>query len=82
MEKIFLRDDRLRKIIADRNKKIEIMLLTKKIRGSLSVRLATNGTHFGWEITDLETGQKIEERLGEKKGKIEPIGDPIFLRWV
>ncbi|MBA7572961.1 hypothetical protein ES695_00300 [Candidatus Atribacteria bacterium 1244-E10-H5-B2] len=80
MKTIFIKDNRLRKIIADRNKKIERLLLTGKLRGScytkLSIKEFKGGIHFGWEITDLENG-KVEKRFGEKEGKIEPSGTMI-----
>jgi len=74
MKKIFLKDDRLREILTDRNKKIELLLLTKKLRGSLRIKLTTKGIHFGWEIIDLEDGPEIEERLGETTQIMKPIG--------
>ena len=73
MKKMFIKDDRLREILADRNKKIEVLLRDGKLRGSISVKLSTrefkDGTSYGWEIIDFENRQKIE-----KKGKIEPTG--------
>jgi len=85
MKIIFLKDDRLREIITDRNKEIERLLKNGKLKGACYTKLSTRELKdgkisFGWEITDLETGQKIEELLKEKKGKIEPCGTMIDQR--
>jgi len=81
MKIIFLKDERLREIIADRNKEMKRLLLNGTLKGKCYTRLATkefkDGTHFGWEITDLESGQETEKRFGEKEGKIEPSGTMI-----
>jgi len=76
---IFLKDDRLRKILADRNKEIERLLLKGTLKGACYTKLSTREeegrTHFGWEITDLESGQERVETA--QKGKIEPTGTMI-----
>lgn len=76
MKTIFLKDDRLREILVDRNKEVERLLLNGTLKGTCYTKLSTREeegrTHFGWEITDLESGQKIEETVQE--GKIEPTG--------
>jgi len=81
MKTIFIKDDRLREIIADRNKEINKLLSNGTLRGACYTKLSTkefkDGIYFGWEITDLENGQKIEKRFGEKEGKTEPSGTMI-----
>jgi len=81
MKIIFIKDDRLREIIEDRNKEINKLLSNGTLKGKCYTKLSTkefkDGIHFGWEITDLESGQKIERRFGEKEGKIEPSGTMI-----
>jgi len=80
LKTIFIKDERLREIIADRNKEINKLLSKGTLRGTCYTKLATreskDGIYFGWEITDLENG-KIEKRFGEKEGKIEPSGTMI-----
>jgi len=84
MKIIFIRDNRLREILADRNKKMKKLLLNGTLKGTCYTKLSTREekgrTHFGWEITDLESGQR--ERFGEtvQEGKIEPTGSIIPLR--
>jgi len=75
---IFIEDNRLRGILADRNEEMRLMLLTKKLRGPLRIKLTTKEvegkTCFGWEVTDLEYGPSIEERLGETTELLKPVG--------
>ena len=76
MKTIFIKDDRLREIEADKTEKIVKMLLNGKIKGSYTVKLSTKkfktkkypfyAIYFGWEITDYEDGWKLKERLEEK----------------
>jgi len=58
------------------------MLSSGKLKGSISMKLSTkefkDGIYFGWEITDFENGQKIEETVQKKK--IEPTGTIMALR--
>ena len=82
MKIIFIKDDRLREIIEDRNEEINKLLSKGTLKGACYTKLSTKELKdgkisYGWEITDLETGQKIEERPGEKKGKIKPMGTMI-----
>ena len=82
MKTIFIKDDRLRKIIADRNEEIRRLLSDGTLKGKCYTKLSTkefrDGICFGWEITDLESGQKTEEQLGKPtEGKIEPTGTMI-----
>ncbi|MBA7556725.1 hypothetical protein ES705_49442 [subsurface metagenome] len=82
MKTIFIKDDRLREIIADRNKEINKLLSNGTLRGACYTKLSTRESKdgkisYGWEITDLENGYKIEKRFGEKEGKIEPSGTMI-----
>jgi len=82
MKIIFLKDNRLRGILADRNREMKRLLLNGTLKGTCYTKLSTREekgrTHFGWEITDLESGQKIEETVQE--GKIEPTGTITPLR--
>ncbi len=85
MKIIFLEDERLRKIIADRNKEMKRLLLNGTLKGACYTKLSTRESKdgkisYGWEITDLQTGRRIEELLGEKKEKIEPTGTIIGQR--
>ena len=79
-----MKDDRLRKILTDRNKEIERLLKNGTLKGACYTKLATREkggrTHFGWEITDLNSGQETEKRFGEKEGKILPSGTMIDQR--
>lgn len=82
MKTIFIKDDRLREILSDRNREIERLLLRGTLKGVCYTKLTTRESKdgkisFGWEITDLESGQKSEERFGEKEGKIKPSGTMI-----
>ena len=82
MKIIFLKDDRLREILKYRNEEIERLLLKKTLKGTCYSKLATRESKdgkisYGWEITDLENGYKIEKRFGEKEGKTEPSGTMI-----
>jgi len=81
MKTIFLKDDRLREILADRNKEIERLLRNGTLRGKCYTKLSTRELKdgkisYGWEITDLESGQ--EETVQE--GKIKPCGTMIDQR--
>lgn len=85
MKKIFIKDDRLREIVIDRNKGIKRLLLDGTLKGTISFKLATKEVKgricYGWEITDLEDGYKIGGRFGETKKKlIEPTGSITPLR--
>ncbi|MBA7581738.1 hypothetical protein ES695_03055 [Candidatus Atribacteria bacterium 1244-E10-H5-B2] len=82
MKIIFIKDDRLREILSDRNKEIERLLLKGTLKGKCYTKLATKESKdgkisYGWEITDLENGYKIEKRFGEKEGNISPSGTMI-----
>jgi len=52
------------------------LLRNGTLRGKCYTKLSTkefkDGIYFGWEITDLETVQRIEKQLGEQEGKIKP----------
>ena len=75
MKTIFIKDDRLREIIADRNEKIVKMLLNGKLKGSYTIKISTKefktrtypfyAIYFGWEIIDYEDDWKIEENPKE-----------------
>lgn len=80
MKIIFIKDDRLREILADRNREIKRLLLSGKLKGTLSVKLSTSGAFFGWEITDNENGYKVERRFGEKKEEVKPCGTVTALK--
>ena len=83
MKKIFIKDDRLREIIADRNEKIVEMLLNGKLKGSYTIKQSTKefetkeypfyAIYFGWEITDYEDGWKIKEHNKKNKETIDKI---------
>lgn len=81
MKTIFIKDNRLREILTDRNKEIERLLRNGKIKGKCYTKLATkeikNEIIFGWEVTDLETVQRIEKTV---RGKIEPTGSITDIR--
>lgn len=76
MKTIFIKDDRLREIEADRNRKIVEMLLNGKLKGSYTIKMSTKKFKtktypfyeilFGWEITDYEDDWKIKEEVDEK----------------
>ena len=79
MKIIFLKDNRLRGILADRNKEIKRLLLNGTIKGKCYTKLATKELKdgeisYGWEITDLESGQRVQE------GKITPSGTITALK--
>lgn len=82
MKTLFLKDDRLREIILDRNKEIERLLLKGTLKGTCSIRLSTSGVNFGWEIIDNEDGYKVEERFGAiaEKKSIQPSGTITALK--
>ncbi len=64
MKTIFLKDDRLREIITDRNKKIMKLLLSGELKGTISFKILLKDGHLGWEIIDNENGYSIKERFG------------------
>ena len=65
MKTIFIKDDRLREIIAYRNQEIVRLSLNGTIKGSYTIKQSTkefeDGIYFGWEVTDYEDGWKIKE---------------------
>lgn len=71
MKKIFIKDDRLREIHHDLSNKISEMTKSGKLKGSYTIKESTKkfktkefpgyAIYFGWEITDLEDGWKIDE---------------------
>jgi len=71
MKKIFIKDDRLREIIAYRNEEMVRLSLNGKLKGSYTIKQSTKefktrkypfyAIYFGWEITDYEDGWKIKE---------------------
>jgi len=71
MKTIFIKDDRLREIIADRNEKIVKMMLSGELKGSYTIKQSTKefktkkypfyAIYFGWEITDHKDEWKIDE---------------------
>ena len=81
MKTIFIEDNRLREIITDRNKEILRLLLNGTIKGTIRFKLSTKEFEgricYGWEITDLENGYKIEERYGKVKEPIKSTGTTI-----
>lgn len=71
MKKIFIKDDRLRKINSDLNAKTAEMMKSGELKGSYTIKESTKEFKtetfpfyeilFGWEITDHEDGWKIDE---------------------
>ena len=65
MKKIFIKDDRLRKIDSDLNTELTRLMTSGELKGSYTVKQSTkefkDGICFGWEITDYEDGWKIDE---------------------
>jgi len=65
MEKIFVKDDRLRKIHSDLGDKITELMNTGELKGSYTIKEETkgfeDGIYFGWEVTDHEDGWKIDD---------------------
>ena len=71
MKKIFIEDDRLREINDYLNSKIAEMTKSGELKGSYTVKESTKkfnidkfpgyAIYFGWEVTDLEDGWKIDE---------------------
>ncbi len=85
MKTIFLKDDRLREILKYRNEEINKLISKGTLKGTCFTKLSTRESKdgiisYGWEITDLENGYKIEKRFGEKEGKTEPSGTMIDQR--
>jgi len=70
MKKIFIKDDRLRKINVDLNKEITRLMETGELKGSYTVKESTKKfkteiypfyeIFFGWEVTDYEDDWKID----------------------
>ena len=65
MKKIFIKDERLRKIDSDLNTEIARLMTSGELKGSYTVKQSTkgfkDGIYFGWEVTDHEDGWKIDE---------------------
>ena len=71
MKKIFIKDDRLRKIHDDLGNKIAEMTKSGELKGSYTIKESTKEFKiktypfyeilFGWEVTDHEDGWKIDE---------------------
>ena len=65
MKKIFIKDDRLRKIESDKVDKIVALMNSGELKGSYSVKQTTkefeDGIYYGFEITDYEDEWKIDE---------------------
>ncbi len=71
MKKIFIKDDRLRKLTDYRCKKIVDLCIKGKIKGSYTIEESSKefkinkypgyAIYFGWEVTDYEDGWKIDE---------------------
>ena len=71
MKKIFIKDDRLREIISDRDEKLVRLSLSGKLKGSYTFEISTKryktktypfyAIYFGWEVTDHEDDWKIDE---------------------
>jgi len=85
MKIIFIKDDRLREVLADRNREMKRLLLDGTLKGTCYTKLSTRESKdgkisYGWEITDLQSRQESKERFGEKEGKIEPSGTMIDQR--
>lgn len=85
MKTLFIKDERLREIITDRNKEMKKLLLNGTLKGTCYTKLATRVSKdgkisYGWEITDLQSRQETEKRFGEKEGKIEPSGSITPIR--
>ena len=76
MKTIFIKDDRLREIIAYRNQEIVRLSLNGTLKGSYTIKQSTKKfktkeypfytIYFGWEVTDYEDGWKLNERIEEK----------------
>lgn len=58
MKTVFIKDDRLRKIIHYRNEELVRLLLNGTIKGSYIIKQSTkeykDGIYFGWDIIDNE----------------------------
>jgi len=80
MKTIFIKDDRLREILVDRNKKIGKLLSDGKLKGSLDIKLSTKEIRgkifFGWKIIDLENMRRETDKEKPKPtGTITPLVD-------
>ncbi|TET08109.1 MAG: hypothetical protein E3J83_04345 [Candidatus Atribacteria bacterium] len=65
MKTIFIKDDRLREIIAYRNEEIVRLSLNGTIKGSYRIVESSkefeDGIYFGWDIIDNEDGWKLKK---------------------
>ena len=78
MKTIFIKDDRLREIVAYRNEKIAELMLKGKLESSYTVKESTKEYKtktypfyeilFGWDIEVSDDNWKLKKSLKEKGG--------------
>ena len=77
MKTIFIKDDRLREIVAYRNEKIAELMLKGKLESSYTIQESTKEYKtrtypfyeilFGWDIIISDDNWKIKERSEKKR---------------